>query len=65
MILNGVVALRFVREKETLNTMRYKEAPLPGEPAVVGSMYLRKDAYEALGEPVVLSVMIEAAGAAE
>jgi hypothetical protein len=61
-MVNGRASLRFAREKETLNTMRYKEVPEDGGPAVVGSLYLRKDAYEALGEPLELVVTIEGAG---
>ena len=61
MVINGQITLQFAREKETANTVRFKEVPLRGEPVAVGLLYLRKDACEALGNPEALSIKIEAA----
>jgi hypothetical protein len=34
--------LKFVREKETKNTVRYAEVSEPGKPPLVGTLYLQK-----------------------
>ena len=34
--------LRFTREKETKNTIKFAEQPEPGQPPVVGALYLQK-----------------------
>ncbi len=34
--------IKFVFEKETKNTVRFKEVPEEGKPPVVGSLYLQK-----------------------
>lgn len=34
--------IKFVKEKDTKNTVRYKEVPEEGKPPVVGSLYLQK-----------------------
>lgn len=55
--------LTFVAEKETLNTVRYKEhsADARAKP-LVGAIYLQKEAVKALKNPGVLKVTIEAEG---
>ena len=49
--------LTFVQEKETQNTVRYKEQVEDGEAKVIGPLYVQKSA---LGEnpPPVLSVIV-------
>lgn len=32
----------FVKEKETKNTVRYKEVPPEGAPSLIGTLYLQK-----------------------
>jgi hypothetical protein len=34
--------LKFVIEKETKNSVRYKEVPDEGQPPIVGSLYVQK-----------------------
>jgi len=34
--------IEFVKEKDTKNTVRYKEVPPEGKPAIVGTLYLQK-----------------------
>ncbi len=34
--------LKFVREKETKNTIRFQEVPEEGQPRVIGSLYVAK-----------------------
>lgn len=34
--------VKFQREKETKNTVKYQEAPEPGKPPVIGTLYLQK-----------------------
>lgn len=34
--------IRFVREKETTHTIRFKEVPAQGKPPVIGSLYVQK-----------------------
>ena len=36
------VTLKFEIEKETKNSIRYKEVPEPGKAPVVGSLYVQK-----------------------
>ena len=33
---------KFIFEKETKNTVRFTEQPLPGEPTIVGTLYVQK-----------------------
>lgn len=49
--------LTFVREKTTPNTVRFKEEPPPGQPPVVGSLYVQQ---WAAGDVQRLKVTIEA-----
>ncbi len=44
------LALRFERERETKNTIRYQELAEDGE-HVVGSLYVRKAELARLGDP--------------
>jgi len=53
------LALRFVRERETKNTVRYQELAEDGEP-VVGSLYVRKAELARLGDPRELAVIVRA-----
>jgi len=34
--------IKFKREKETKNTVRFQEEPGPGKPPVIGTLYLQK-----------------------
>lgn len=34
--------VKFVKEKETKNTIKFAEAPEPGKPPIVGTLYLQK-----------------------
>jgi hypothetical protein len=34
--------LTFAREKETKNTVRFQEEPAPGQPPVIGTLYVAK-----------------------
>lgn len=53
--------LRFVQEKETKNTVRYKEeVEFASNTPFVGVLYLRREAVQALGNPGSLVVTIEA-----
>lgn len=38
--------IRFVVEKETLNTIRYAELPEEGEPKAIGTQYVQKSALK-------------------
>ncbi len=49
--------LKFVREKTTTNTVRYKEQPPEGTPPVIGYLYVRQSvAGQAREVSVVLTV---------
>lgn len=55
--------LRFERERETKNTIRYQELAKDSE-YVVGSLYVRKPELAGLGDPSELTVIVRAADAA-
>jgi hypothetical protein len=55
--------LRFARERETKNTIRYQELAEDSE-HVVGSLYVRKAELARLGDPHELTVIMRAAAAA-
>lgn len=55
----GPTVLTFTKERETKGTWRYKEDAAAAD-AVVGTLYLKKAAVEALGSPEALQVTIEA-----
>ena len=57
------LTLRFARERETKNTIRYQELAEDSE-HVVGSLYVRKAELVRLGDPHELTVIVRAAGAA-
>lgn len=50
------VDVTFIYEKETKNSVRYKEEPEPGKAPIVGSLYVQK---WFAGESKVLTVSIE------
>ena len=53
------IRLRFKRERETKNTVRFEEeASESGEPPVIGTLYLQKWALKRLGEPDVVAVTV-------
>jgi hypothetical protein len=54
--------VHFDFEKETPGTQRYKERGDDDTPVVVGTLYLKKDAAEALDNPESLTVTIKAGG---
>lgn len=52
------VVLTFNREKETKNTIKFDEQESPGQPKIVGSLYMQK---WAAGDMASLKVTIERA----
>jgi len=38
----NTITLNFLREKETKNTVKYQEQERPGQPHVIGSLYIQK-----------------------
>lgn len=50
------VAVKFAKEKETKNTIRFKEQPEPGRPPVVNTLYVQK---WWVGDAKALTVTIE------
>jgi hypothetical protein len=56
------LTLRFERERETKNTIRYQELTKHSE-YVVGSLYVRKEERARLGDPHELAVIVRAADA--
>ncbi len=50
------VSVTFVYEKETKNSVRYKEEPEPGKAPIVGSLYVQK---WFAGDSKTLTVKIE------
>ena len=61
--MSDQLALRFERERETKNTIRYQELAEDGE-HVVGSLYVRKAELARLGDPRELTVIVCATSAA-
>jgi hypothetical protein len=61
--MSDQLALRFERERETKNTVRYQELAGDGE-QVVGSLYVRKAELARLGDPRELTVIVRATSAA-
>jgi hypothetical protein len=53
------VTVRFQKDRDTKNTVRYAEIVEEGDPAVVGTLYLQKHAVKALDNPESLVVTIE------
>lgn len=49
----------FEKEKETRNTIKFREAVTEGEPEVIGSLYVQKHALKELGYPTRLKVTVE------
>lgn len=56
------VVLRFARERETKNTVRFEELVGDGE-RVIGTLYVTKAAVAQLGQPDHLDVAVTAAAA--
>jgi len=55
-----VLVIRFDKEKETKNTIRYSERENEdGEPPMIGILYLQKFAVKRLGDPSVIEVVIK------
>ena len=54
---NGdAIVLKFDKEKETKNTVRYQEQERDGEPKLVGTLYLQKFVAKTLGETVTVTI---------
>ncbi len=53
------LTVRFERERETKNTVRYQELADAGE-AVIGTLYVRKTELSRLGDPHELTVVVRA-----
>ena len=49
--------LTFEFERETKNTLRYKENPEFGKPVIVGTIYVQKFAFQ--DSPGILKVTVE------
>ena len=58
------VKIRFEREKETKNTVRFSEAAADGDPLVVGTLYVQKFALKELGQPEAVEIIIRPASSA-
>jgi len=55
-----VLVIRFDKEKETKNTIRFSERENEdGEPPMIGILYLQKFAVKRLGDPSVIEVVIK------
>lgn len=53
------LVLKFDREKETKNTIRFTERESEdGEPPMIGILYLQKFAVKRLGDPSIIEVKI-------
>lgn len=52
----GKATLRFEREKETKNSVRFQEAEQPGKPKAIGMLYVQK---WFAGDAAVLTVTVE------
>lgn len=50
----------FEKEKETKNTVRYKETPDDGAVPAIGTLYIQKDNLSSLDNPAKLKVEITA-----
>jgi len=48
--------VKFIREKETKNTVKYAEQPEPGQPPKIGTLYVQK---WAAGDVTALMVTVE------
>ena len=55
------VKIRFEREKDTKNTVRFAEAAADGDPLVVGTLYVQKFVVKELGQPEAVEVTIRPA----
>lgn len=47
--------IEFVKEKETKNTVRYKEVQQEGKPSVIGTLYLQKW-YAGSAEKILVTI---------
>jgi hypothetical protein len=52
------ITVRFVKERETKNTVRFAEQHDDTEDPVVGTLYVKKSAVARLGNPESLTVEI-------
>lgn len=55
------LTIKFTKEKDTPNTVRYAEVVPDDDVKQVGVLYVQKHAAKALGFPETLTVTIEAA----
>lgn len=49
--------INFSFEKATKRTYRFTETPLPGEPVIIGTIYIQKHIFK--GEPGQISIIID------
>jgi len=56
------ISVRFVKERETKNTIRFQEDHPETEPAKVGTVYVQKHALAQLGHPEEIEVKITPEG---
>ncbi len=48
----------FIREKETKNTIRFKEQPGIGQPPIIGTIYVQKWSYPAEAKQLKVTVEV-------
>lgn len=53
-----MIVVDFVYERSTPNTHRFKEVPKPGKPQIVGTIYVKKDAFPEADEKTTLKVTL-------
>lgn len=55
----GSIRVIMGKEKETANTVRFKEPTKPGVPPKIGTLYVPKTTLEKLGNPEAIVVVLE------
>jgi hypothetical protein len=50
--------ITFVRERETKNTVRFQEEPSPGQPQVIGTLYVAKW-YAGDAQRITVTIRVE------
>ncbi len=51
-------SITFVRERETKNTVRFQEEPSPGQPQVIGTLYVAKW-YAGDAQRITVTIRVE------
>lgn len=50
--------VKFILDGETDNTRKFKEVQAPGEPKIIGRLYLQKFILEQAGNPETVTVTV-------